>query len=155
MEPGGIVEKVMKSLKHVAAPNTITREKLEGDFDLIMAPFFKCCPNTKRKCIVVKLKALGIGMLKVNTDASVLNGIAAGGGIIQDHWGKFIAAFYKEFGEMQVLEAEAWVLILSLELCVQMGISGIQAEVDSRLLYKLVVTNGSARWPLCNVIRRI
>lgn len=42
-------------LKLVGDAHTIAREQLEGDFDLIVAPFFKLRPASKKSCIVVKL----------------------------------------------------------------------------------------------------
>lgn len=38
---------------------------------------------------------------KLNIDASVVCGLATGGGVLRDHEGKMIFAFYQEFGERQ------------------------------------------------------
>ena len=57
-----------------------------------------------------------MGRLKLNSDASVINGKAAGGGVLRDHWGRVVWAYYKEFGDLDVLAAEARSLLFGLQL---------------------------------------
>ena len=46
--------------------------------------------------------------VKLNTDVSVVHGRGAGGGLLRDHEGKVIFAFYKEFGETESLRWRVW-----------------------------------------------
>ncbi|XP_071914053.1 uncharacterized protein [Coffea arabica] len=95
------------------------------------------------------------GVFKLNTDASVVNGRAMGGGLVRNYQGKLIFAFYKEFGEHGVLEAECLALLEGLQLCVQRGLVLSLVEVDSKVLVHLVVSGAVAKWPLCNSLRKV
>ena len=55
--------------------------------------------------------------VKLNTDASVSPSRAYGGGIIRNHDGQLVFAFYKEFGEVNVLLAKALALWWGLRFC--------------------------------------
>ena len=66
------------------------------------------------------------GFYKWNTDASVREQVASGGGVLRDSTGKVIFAFYKEFGEIEVLSAEASALLFGLQLCVDGGFRQVQ-----------------------------
>nr|XP_027075907.1 uncharacterized protein LOC113699758 [Coffea arabica] len=92
---------------------------------------------------------------KLNTDASVVNGKASGGGVLRDSHGRVIFAFYKEFGEKSVLQAEALAVLEGLLMCVAKGIRGILVEVDSAVLVSLVKSSALGGWLYCNVLRRI
>ena len=48
-----------------------------------------------------------LGQLKLNSDASIFKGLAFGGSLVRNDEGKFVFAYYKEFGECDVLLAEA------------------------------------------------
>lgn len=92
---------------------------------------------------------------KLNTDASVRQGRAAGGGLLRDHEGKLVFAFYKEFGEADVLMAETLSLYHGLRLCQERGVRSPQVEVDSAVLVGLISSDALARWPLCNLLCRL
>ena len=62
-----------------------------------------------------------LGFLKLITDASMVNCKATGGGVMCDHYGNVTLAFYKELGEMEVLEAEAYALLNGLQACFHKG----------------------------------
>ena len=62
---------------------------------------------------------------------------------------------YKEFGEQDVLEAESMALLFGLQVCAQRGICPSLIEVDSKTLVQLVTSGVIAKWPLCNVLRKI
>ena len=83
------------------------------------------------------------------------NGKAFGGGILRSHEGTLIAAFYKEFGEFDVLEAEGLSLLYGLQLCAQREVGNLLVEVDLKTLVTLVNSPAIGRWPLCNYIRQI
>ena len=55
--------------------------------------------------------------VKLNTDSNVLQGHAYGGGLLRDHEGRLIFAYYKEFGEADVLMAESLSLLYGLRIC--------------------------------------
>nr|XP_027067839.1 uncharacterized protein LOC113693511 [Coffea arabica] len=94
-------------------------------------------------------------LLKLNSDASVNCGRASGGGLLRDSQGKLIFAFYKEFGEQDVLEAESMALLFGLQLCDQRGFCPSLVEVDSKTLVQLVGSGVIAKWPLCNILRKV
>ena len=72
---------------------------------------------------------------KLNTDASVVNGRVSGGGLVCDHRGNLVFAFYKELGEAEVLEAEIHALLFGLQLCSERNDQNLQVKVDSSLLF--------------------
>nr|XP_027062972.1 uncharacterized protein LOC113689393 [Coffea arabica] len=80
---------------------------------------------------------------------------AIGGGILRSVEGDLVFAFYKEFGDQDVLMAEALTLLEGLMLCRQGNHQTCQIEVDSRVLVSLVSSDAPSRWPLCNSIRQI
>ena len=53
---------------------------------------------------------------KLNTVASVVNGRARGGEVLRDSKGRLVFAFYKEFGEKRVLQAEALAVLEGLSV---------------------------------------
>lgn len=75
----------------------------------------------------------------MNIDTSVVNGVASGGGLLRDHEGKLIFAFYKDFGQQEVLYAEALSLLHGLSLCQQKGLQFVMVEVDSSLVIHLII----------------
>nr|XP_027103123.1 uncharacterized protein LOC113724413 [Coffea arabica] len=86
---------------------------------------------------------------------SAWEGRASGGGLLRDSQGRLIFAFYKEFGEQDVLEAESLALLFGLQVCAQRGICPSLIEVDSKTLVQLLASGVIAKWPLCNVLRKI
>ncbi|XP_071923228.1 uncharacterized protein [Coffea arabica] len=66
-----------------------------------------------------------------------------------------IFAYYKEFGECDVLMAEGLSFLHGLRLCLQRWLNHVWVEVDSATLVQLVMTNALAKWPLCNVVREL
>nr|XP_027088493.1 uncharacterized protein LOC113709836 [Coffea arabica] len=81
------------------------------------------------------------GWLKLNTDASVLHGRASGGGVLRDHCGKVCFAYYKEFGELDMLEAETQSLLHGLQLCADREVRALTVESDSKALVQLVCSD--------------
>lgn len=71
-------------------------------------------------------------------DASVHAFRVTGGGLLRTFEGKLIFAFYKEFGDVDVLLAEALTLVAGLQCCYDRNIKGFLAEVDSGSLVYLV-----------------
>ena len=91
--------------------------------------------------------------MKLNTDVSVGHGQGAGRGLLRDQEGKIIFAFYKEFGEVDVLTAESLALLHGLQLC-SMDFQGrLLVEVDLESLVSLVQSRGTSQWPLCNFLQ--
>nr|XP_027090349.1 uncharacterized protein LOC113711381 [Coffea arabica] len=108
-----------------------------------------------RRPIVVSWHRPPAHRSKLNTDASVINGRATGGGVLRDSEGRLIFAFYKEFGEKGVLGAEALALQEGLRECVTRGVQGVLVEVDSAALVSLVNSSALGGWVHCNLLRRI
>ncbi|XP_027118631.2 uncharacterized protein [Coffea arabica] len=114
-----------------------------------------CAPSRRRTPRAIPWEKLPLGVLKFNSDASVNQGRAAGRGLLRDYQGKVIFAFYKEFGEQDVLAAESLALLFGLQLCLQRGFRPSLVEVDSKALVQLVVSGAIAKWPLCNILRKV
>nr|XP_027093592.1 uncharacterized protein LOC113713995 [Coffea arabica] len=93
--------------------------------------------------------------VKLNTDASVSHKRAYGGGLLRDSDGHLIFAFYKEFGEMNVLMVESSSLLHGFQLCRDLARGPLLVEVDSKSLVDLLHAGATSRWPLCNTLRRI
>ena len=93
--------------------------------------------------------------VKLNTDASVLQGRAYGGGLLRDHKGRLIFVYYKEFGEANVVLVERFLLLYGLQICKNRMVDNLLVEVDSVSLVRLVTSKMVSKWPLCNVLRRI
>ena len=68
-------------------------------------------------------------------NASVQKGCASRGGLVQDHNGKLVVAFYKEFGESDVIIAKALVFLRGLEVCVERSFQPMQVEIDYEVLF--------------------
>lgn len=66
-----------------------------------------------------------------------------------------VFAFYKEFGKVDVLMAEALALLHGLNLCQEKGFSSFAIEVDSKALVQLVQLGLVSRWPLCHFLQPI
>nr|XP_027077022.1 uncharacterized protein LOC113700774 [Coffea arabica] len=96
-----------------------------------------------------------LNMLKLNTDASVFGARASGGGLVRDHTGHLIFAFYKEFGEVDTLTAEGLSLWHALLYCKERNLTGLLAEVDSEVLVHFLLFSDTSKWPLCYTLHRI
>ena len=88
--------------------------------------------------------------VKLNTNASVSNGKASRAGLLRDHEERLIFAFYKEFGEVDVLTAESLALLHGLQLCKNARTLGLLVEVDLGSLVRMINAG-----MLCNSSHRI
>ncbi|XP_027150340.1 uncharacterized protein LOC113750578 [Coffea eugenioides] len=134
--------------------NKLQRSHFTGDGDCELLQRIKSPPRRRVPCAVAWDKP-PFGVLKLNSDASVIHGQAKGGGLLRDCHGKLVFAYYKELGEQDVLGAECMALLCGLQLCLQRGLWPSLVEVDSKALVQLVGSGASARWPLCNDLRKV
>lgn len=74
------------------------------------------------------------GVFALNIDGSSKDNPAAGGGVIRNDQGDFIAAFYAYFGAGSNNAAETRSLFMGLLLCGELGISRVQIQTDSLLV---------------------
>ncbi|XP_071914127.1 uncharacterized protein [Coffea arabica] len=95
------------------------------------------------------------GWFKLNTDASVIHGRASGGGVVRDHCGRVIFAYYREFGELDVLEAEVQSLREGQAMCAARAVCTLIVESDSKVLVQLVNSEVVSKWTVCNILREI
>ncbi|KAL0004154.1 hypothetical protein SO802_011715 [Lithocarpus litseifolius] len=84
------------------------------------------------------------GWLKLNTDGSSkgLLGAAAGGGLIRDEGGNWVAGFSRKIGRTDSFVAEIWALRDGLQLCQQMSARAVMIELDAKSLVD-VLNNSS------------
>ena len=66
-----------------------------------------------------------------------------------------IFAFYKEFGDVDVLTPESLALLQGLLFCKRVRVQRLLVEVDSTGLAHLLGSGALAKWPLCNTLRQI
>nr|XP_027071695.1 uncharacterized protein LOC113696487 [Coffea arabica] len=149
-----VIIEVSNFLHDLGRAKKMDKTQFTGDRDCVWARFASDGAR-KRRPVVVAWDRPPPLRYKLNTDASVVNGRASGGGVLRDSFGRVILAFYKEFGEKGVLQAEALAVLEGLLLCAAKGLRGILVEVDSAVLVSLVNSSAQGGWLLCNVLRRI
>nr|XP_027120463.1 uncharacterized protein LOC113737428 [Coffea arabica] len=153
-EVNGIIRDVDNFIEQLGKANRLHRSQFRGDADCEWLRLVRGDPRRRSPCAIAWNKP-PCGKLKLNSDASVIQGKATGGGLLRDYQGKLIFAFYKEFGDQGVLEAECMALLVGLQLCHQRGVVPSLVEVDSKALVQLVVSGAVAKWPLCNNLRKV
>ncbi|XP_027178018.1 uncharacterized protein LOC113777177 [Coffea eugenioides] len=119
-------------------------------FRYVVAPL-----KVSKRSISVSWLKPPLGTLKLNSDASMVEGVASGGGLIRNHEGNLIFTFYKEFGVADVLLAEGLALLHGLQLYKEKGYSSFHTEVDSESLASLVKEGTLTKWLFCNVLLEI
>ncbi|XP_027182050.1 uncharacterized protein LOC113780450 [Coffea eugenioides] len=152
--PAQVIFRIEEFLDHMGTSHAFSRTSFAGDRDCPWARFGG--PFRRDKDVApVAWKKPPPGWLKLNTDASVLHGRASGGGVLRDHCGKVCFAYYKEFGELDVLEAEAQSLLHGLQLCADREVGALTVESNSNALVQLVCLDMGSKWPVCIVLREI
>nr|XP_027075960.1 uncharacterized protein LOC113699812 [Coffea arabica] len=149
-----IIREVDSFMEQLGRANKLCRSQFSGDADCELLRWVRGSPRRRSPCAIAWERPR-FGEFKFNSDASVLQGRATGGGLLRDYQGKLIFAFYKEFGDQGVLEAECMALLFGLQLCLQRGVYPSLVEVDSKALVQLVVSGAIAKWPLCNSLRKV
>lgn len=120
--------------------NLLRYSNFEGDHDCSWAELVSrpLIPIRSSRVSCVKPRE---GSFKLNTDASVSSNGAAGGDLLKTYEGGMVFAYYKEFGEVDVLLAEVRSLSYGLQLCQQRGFSSFAIEVDSKSLVRMIQTS--------------
>jgi len=117
---------------HIAMSGNVLKGKcLPSEFSFLDS--FAVSPHCRRvkKIILVLWKTPTAPWLKVNTDGSVINGLAACGGLFRDSLGTFRGAFYCNVGAQSVFYAEVHDIISAIEFAAQNGWTNIWLESDS------------------------
>ena len=83
-----------------------------------------------KKVYAVSWKRPPSNYVKLNTNANVSQNRAYGDGLLRNSEGCLIFAFYKEFGEMDVLREESLSLLHGLRLCKEITKGSLLVEVD-------------------------
>nr|POE82959.1 putative ribonuclease h protein [Quercus suber] len=102
-----------------------------------VAEYFYCVLDhatvTRAGWVAVGWKKPQVAWAKLNTDGSVLgsSGLAGGGGIIRDCHGEWISGFSRSIGITSSFAAECWALRDGLRLCLRLGITAVEVEVDA------------------------
>ena len=76
--------------------------------------------------------------IKLNTDASVLQGRGYGGGLLRDHEGCVLFAYHKEFVEADVLLAKSLLLLHGLHIFIHRMVGTSLVYVDPDILVGLI-----------------
>ena len=117
---------------HIAMSRNVSKGKcLPSDFSFLDS--FAVSPRCRRvkEIILVLWKTPTAPWLKVNTDGSVINGLAACGGLFRDNLGTFRGAFYCNVGAQSVSYAEVHDIISAIEFAARNGWRNIWLESDS------------------------
>ena len=104
---------------------------LPSDFSFLDS--FAVSPHYRRvkEIILVLWKTPTAPWLKLNTDGSVINGLAACGGLFRDSLGTFRGALYCNVGAQSVFYAEVHGIISAIEFAARNGWRNIWLESDS------------------------
>ncbi|XP_071906020.1 uncharacterized protein [Coffea arabica] len=135
-EVNGIIRDVDNFIEQLGKANRLSRSQFRGDADCEWLRLVRGHPRRRSPCAIAWTKP-PCGKLKLNSDASVIQGKATGGGLLRDYQGKLIFAFYKEFGDQGVLEAECMALLVGLQLCHQRGVVPSLVEGFSAAIYNV------------------
>ena len=106
------------------------------------------------KCIALKWNKPNTGWFKLNVDGArnVHNGRIRAGGVIRDYTGVWIEGFFAHIGIGEVIEAEAWGLLLGLKMAVKLKIERLEVECDSELLVNMINQGANQLHPLKTII---
>ncbi|KAL0928426.1 hypothetical protein M5K25_000307 [Dendrobium thyrsiflorum] len=94
--------------------------------------------NSSSKSIIVRWSLPKFPYCKLNSDGSVKNNMAGGGGIVRNHLGHVLAAYAIPLHTTNVPTAELLALLYGLNLCMRMGITKVWIEVDAMLVIYLI-----------------
>ncbi|GLT63476.1 hypothetical protein SLA2020_360390 [Shorea laevis] len=80
------------------------------------------------------------GFVKLNSDGSALGnpGMAGAGGLLRDHFGRWIVGFSRNIGWTTSIAAELWAIRDGLEVAISKGFSKIIVETDSKIATILI-----------------
>ncbi|KAK9921201.1 hypothetical protein M0R45_029722 [Rubus argutus] len=91
---------------------------------------------------------------KLNVDGSLHKGlgIMCAGGVIRNDKGEWMNGFVANLGSGQVLEAELWGLIKSMDLAWNCGYRSLEIEMDSLVAVQLVLSPVDNIHPLFSLV---
>lgn len=99
---GNVIMMVEQVVEQLGKVGVLSATHFRGDAEDLWA---ELAPRLIRRWhyVAVSWKCPPSPFFKLNTDVSVVQGRASGGGILRDSSGRLVFAFYKEFGEKEVL----------------------------------------------------
>jgi hypothetical protein len=103
-----------------------------------------------KEIVLVLWKSPSSPWLKVNTDGSVIGGLAACGGIFRDSLGTYLGAFSCNIGLTSVFHAEIYAFILAMEHAAHHGWMNIWLESDSTSALMVFSNSSLVSWLLQN-----
>lgn len=84
-----------------------------------------------------------LGWLKLNTNASIINGRADVGGLIRDSNGNWVQGFSKSIGTSSVLMAELWALRDGIRMAKNLNIQSLLINMDCSEVVNLITSHSS------------
>ena len=83
-----------------------------------------------------------VGWLKVNTDGArkTNSSLAAGSGLLRNHFGDWVAGFSANVGVCSVLGVEHWGVVYGLRLAKMKGASKLIIEVDNKKMADMLTS---------------
>ena len=82
----------------------------------------------------------------MNTDGSLINGLAGGGVIIRNSQGGFVAASSYFFSTCTIYEAEVRAILQGLRLCQTLGLHSVIVESDSKAVVDALSGQTTIPW---------
>lgn len=83
------------------------------------------------------------GWLKLNTNASIINGHAGVGGLIRDSNGNWVEGFSKSIGTSSVLMAELWAMRDGIRMAKSLNIQSLLINMDCSEVVNLITSHSS------------
>ncbi|KAL0437781.1 UNVERIFIED_CONTAM: putative ribonuclease H protein [Sesamum radiatum] len=95
--------------------------------------------------------------VKLNSDGASRGnpGVSGVGGIIRDHFGQVILAYYEPLGFSTNMMAELQGLFRGLQLCLERGLFHVWIDVDAMHVIRLIAKQSKGAWHLQTLLNRI
>ncbi|KAI3473514.1 hypothetical protein Pfo_031507, partial [Paulownia fortunei] len=145
------------SSSQVIKPRKINRKLWRGNMEIATLLDFNFPLEKEKKAKHVLWEKPQEGWFKLNT-----NGAAKGqteqagtGGIIRDHFGNVVVAYYEYIGNCNSIYAEIFALVKGLELAKGEGIVNLWIEMDTQIGINLVSSNtAQGHWRLQEMLAK-
>ena len=101
--------------------------------------------------IQVKWLLPPLNWFKLNSDGSSMgnSGLAGGGGIIRDSFGRWVKGYVRAIGATASVATELWALRDRIRLCISLNLLAVEVKLDAKVVADLMRSNNSRANPIC------
>ena len=101
--------------------------------------------------IQVKWLLPPLNWFKLNLDGSSMgnSGLAGGGGIIRDSFGRWVKGYVRAIGATASVATELWALRDRIRLCISLNLLAVEVKLDAKVVADLMRSNNSRANPIC------